>query len=66
MWPKHVAWYNYQTNKGVLNEWFYTKFSDIIIIIIIIPGISFMQGINTSIPETKHIPREHCVAAILM
>jgi len=21
----HVAWYNYQTNKGVLTEWFYTK-----------------------------------------
>jgi len=19
------AWYNYQTNKGVLTEWFYTK-----------------------------------------
>jgi len=25
MWSKHVAWYNYQTNKGVLTEWFYTK-----------------------------------------
>jgi len=25
VWPKHVAWYNYQTNKGVLTEWFYTK-----------------------------------------
>jgi len=24
MWPKHVAWYNYQTNKGVLTVWFYT------------------------------------------
>jgi len=25
MWPKHVAWYSYQTNKGVLTELFYTK-----------------------------------------
>ena len=25
VWPKHVAWYNYQTNKGVLTEWFYIK-----------------------------------------
>jgi len=25
VWPKHVAWYNYQTNKGMLTEWFYTK-----------------------------------------
>ena len=37
-----------------------------IIIIIIILGISFMQGIYTYIPETNHVPREHCVAAILM
>jgi len=22
---KIQAWYNYQTNKGVLTEWFYTK-----------------------------------------
>ena len=36
------------------------------IIIIIIIGISFMQGIYTYIPETNHVPREHCVAAILM
>jgi len=38
----------------------------IIIIIIIIFGISFMQGIYTSIPETNHVPREQCVATILM
>jgi len=37
-----------------------------IIIIIIILGISFMQGINTYIPETNRVPREHCVATILM
>jgi hypothetical protein len=38
----------------------------IIIIIIIVFGISFMQGIYTYIPETNHVPREHCVATILM
>jgi hypothetical protein len=36
------------------------------VIIIIILGISFMQGIYTYIPETNHVPREHCVATILM
>jgi hypothetical protein len=36
------------------------------IIIIIILGISFMQGIYTYIPETNHVPRERCVATILM
>jgi hypothetical protein len=25
-----------------------------------------MQGIYTHIPETNHVPREHCVATILM
>jgi len=25
-----------------------------------------MQGIYTYIPETNHVPREHCVATILM
>jgi hypothetical protein len=34
--------------------------------IIIIIGISFMQGIYTYIPETNHVPKEHCVATILM
>jgi amino acid transporter len=38
----------------------------IIIIIIIIIGFSFMQGIYTYIPETNPVPREHCVATILM
>jgi hypothetical protein len=39
---------------------------DLFSIIIIILGISFMQGIYTYIPETNHVPREHCVATILM
>jgi hypothetical protein len=38
----------------------------ITIIIIIILDISFMQGIYTNIPETNHVPREHCVATILV
>jgi hypothetical protein len=38
----------------------------IIIIIIIILGTSFMQGIYPYSPETNHVPRKHCVAAILM
>jgi len=38
----------------------------IISISIIILGIFFMQGIYTYIPETNHVPREHCVATILM
>jgi len=38
----------------------------IIIIITIILGISFIQGIYTYIPETNHVPKEHCVATILM
>ena len=38
----------------------------IIIIIIIILCISFMQGVYTYIPETNHVPREHCVETILM
>ena len=35
-------------------------------IIVIILGISFMQVVYIYIPETKHVPREHRVAAILM
>ena len=38
----------------------------IIIIILIIIDISIMQGIYTYIPETNHVPREHCVATVLM
>jgi hypothetical protein len=34
--------------------------------IIIVLGISFMQGIYTYVPEANHVPREHCVATILM
>ena len=37
----------------------------IIIIIIIIIIVSFMQGIHTHIPETKHFPRGYTAAAIL-
>jgi hypothetical protein len=44
--------------------WFIVVVTRIIIIIIL--GISFMQGIYTYIPETNHVPREHCVATILM
>jgi hypothetical protein len=36
------------------------------IIVIIILDISFKQGIHIYIPETNHVPREHCVATILM
>jgi len=28
VWPKHVAWYSYQTNKGVLTEWFYINITE--------------------------------------
>ena len=37
-----------------------------IIIIIIILGTSFMQGIYTYIPETNHVPRELHDADILV
>jgi len=37
-----------------------------IVTVIIILGISFMQGIYTYIPGTNHVPREHRVAAILV
>jgi hypothetical protein len=47
-----------------------TAYLQLIIIIIIITiitlGISFIQGVYTYIPQTNHIPREHCVATILM
>jgi len=36
----------------------------IIVVVVGILGISFMQGIYTYIPETNHVPREHCVAGI--
>jgi uncharacterized membrane protein YqhA len=39
---------------------------NVIIIIITILSISFMQGIYAYIPETNHVPRELCVATILM
>ena len=38
----------------------------IIIIIIIILDISFMQGIYTYIPETNHVPREHCIIIVII
>ena len=37
-----------------------------IIIIIVILGVSFMQGMYTYIPETNNVPREHPVAIILV
>ena len=43
-----------------------TMWLRIIIILIIIIIISFMQGIYTYIPETKYVPREYSVAAILL
>jgi hypothetical protein len=52
------------TSTGVWTGTTYKLF--IIIIIIIILGISFMQGIYTYIPETNHARSEHCVAAILV
>jgi len=61
-----LSWYDIQ----ILPEWFWDGFSSVApamtVIIIIILGISFMQGIYTYIPETNHVPREHCVATILM
>ena len=44
----------------------YSEQRCVIIIIIIIIIISFMQGIYTYIPETKYVPREYSVAAILL
>jgi len=38
----------------------------IVVVIIIIIIISSMQGIYTYIPETKHVPREYIVAAVLL
>jgi hypothetical protein len=42
------------------------SFATIIIVIIVILSISFVQGIYTHIPETNHVPGEHCVSTILM
>jgi hypothetical protein len=60
--PLEFLWANYVLEPSIIiiNYWI------IIIIIIIILGISFMQGIYTYIPEKNHVPREHCVATILM
>ena len=38
----------------------------LVLLFIIILGNCFMQAIYTHIPETNHVPREHCVATILM
>jgi hypothetical protein len=43
VWPKHVAWYSYQTNKGVLTEWFYIKFISRILQVNINLGKYFWQ-----------------------
>ena len=54
------------SDVAYLLHWFIIIIIIIIIIVIIILAISFMQGIYTYIPETNHVPREHCVATILM
>jgi hypothetical protein len=57
------------TNRGKWEKQFYIVsflIIVIIIIIIIILSIFFVQGIYTYIPETNYVPREHCVATILM
>ena len=38
----------------------------IIIVVVVVLSIFFMEGIYTHIPETNHVPREHCVAIIVM
>ena len=48
----------------VLHYYYYYYYYYYYIIIIMI--ISFMQGIYTHIPETKYVPREYSVAAILL
>jgi hypothetical protein len=55
----------YQFYKHLI---FHVTFIIIVIIINIISilGISFMQCIYTYVPETNHVPREHCVSAILV
>jgi len=54
---------SYQHHTAVSLFWY--KFAVLYTIIIIII-ISFMQGIYTNIPETNCVPREYCVAAILL
>jgi hypothetical protein len=56
-----IALFTWHINRREQNRIIIRK-----IIIIIILGISFMQGIYTYIPEANHVPREHRVAAILM
>jgi len=51
--------------RSITRYCFVRKIAAIIIIIIIII-ISFIQGIFTYIPETKYVPREYNVAAILL
>ena len=57
------------TSFHLYNDYYYSYYDFIIfniINIIIVNGISFMQGTYTYIPETNHVPREHRVAAILV
>jgi hypothetical protein len=54
-----ISWF-----PGMLLTHFLNDFE--ITIIIIILGISFMQGIYTYIPEANHVPKEHRVAGILV
>jgi hypothetical protein len=50
-------------NKGIQQNFNYFHNVNIIIIIIII--IIIMQGICNCIPETNHISRVYCVAAVM-
>jgi hypothetical protein len=55
LWPS-----NEMTHYFYFSHYYYYHYYYYII------DISFMQGIYTYIPETNHVPREHCVATILM
>jgi hypothetical protein len=37
----------------------------IVVVVVVVVVISFMQGIDTYIPETNHVSRVYSVAAIL-
>ena len=63
-------WYNLHFRFHIrcisIHKLLYFNFFLFFIIIIIIIIISFMQGIYTYIPETKYVPREYIVAAVLL
>jgi hypothetical protein len=56
----------YLQRQELCKKPYVSRLSSLCRCIIIIFGISFMQGIYTYIPETNHVPREHCVATILV